>query len=173
MAQETDSPERSLDRYMHIWTAKPFVAATVVSPQAESLAQRYAITGYGQFGGTDVVFILDRVSLNRFTISQGREENGVALLDVAEKDDATRLKAKIRIAGEVAELTYDPGVAGIMSAGVENPVLASNGQPPIPNPNMGGQPQMNLPNQNQVTPVRRNGAPRPARVIQRKQIQSQ
>lgn len=165
--------ERSLDRYTHIWTAKPFVAATVVSPQAESLAQRYAITGYGQFGGTDVVFILDRVSLNRFTISQEREENGVALLDVAEKDDATRLKAKIRIAGEVAELTYDPGVAGIMTAGVDNPVMAPSGQPPIPNPNTGMPPQVGMPSQNQVTPVRRTGAPRPVRVIQRKSIQSQ
>lgn len=175
-ADEVTGPsERSLERYTHIWTAKPFVAATVVTPQAESLAQRYAITGYGSFGGNDVIFILDRVSLSRFTITDQREENGVALLDVTEKDDANRLKARIRIGGEVAELAYDPGTAGMVMGGGENPALTANMQHIAPAANMGAMAQTMTPNPPQVVPPKRSGAaPRPVRVIQKRNaIQSQ
>lgn len=172
VADEVTGPsERSLDRYTHIWTAKPFVAATVVTPQAESLAQRYAITGYGHFSGSDVVFLLDRVSLSRFTVTNEREENGVALLDVTEKENANGLKARIKIGGEVAELAYDPGTAGMAMAGAETPNLAANVPNPVPTANMGTMPQAAMPNQ--VQPQRRGAAPRPVRVIQRKPIQSQ
>lgn len=168
------SPERTLDRYTHIWTAKPFVAATVVTPQAESLVQRFAITGYAHFGGSDVVFLLDRTTLNRFTVTEQKSANGVDLLSVVEKADAGKLKARIRVGGEVAEIAYDVATAGLGSMG-ENPV-----QPPSPDGGMAVAPNIppSIPSQdNAINPVpvqkRIVPIPRPPRVIQRKPIQTQ
>ncbi len=163
--------DRSLDRYSHIWTAKPFVAATVVTPQAESIVQRYAVTGYARFSGSDMVFILDRVSLNRFAITAQKPQNGVELMEVTENTGAGRLKARIRASGEVAEVVYDAGAAGMPMG--ENPGMVGSN---VPNP-MGAavpppQPGVAAPNQGN-SPRRQITAPRPIRVVPRKPIQGQ
>jgi len=167
----TGPATRSLDRYSHIWTAKPFVAATVVTPQAESIVQRYAITGYARFGGSDMVFILDRVSLTRFAVTALKPVQGVELLEVTEKAGGGRLKARIRASGEVAEVAYDAGAAG-MAMGGENPgMIGSN----VPNPPGVAMPPPQpgvVPNQGN-SPRRQISAPRPIRVVPRKNIQGQ
>jgi hypothetical protein len=166
------NPERrSLDRYSHIWTAKPFVAATVVTPQAESIVQRYAITGYAKFAGSDMVFILDRVSLGRFTITANKPQNGVELLEVTENTRADRLRARVRAAGEVAELVYDAGAAGMAMGGGENPGVAGSN---IPTPGVAMPPPQPgvVPNQQNST-RRQITAPRPIRVVPRKPVQGQ
>jgi hypothetical protein len=164
----SDGPtERSLDRYTHIWTAKPFVAATVVTPQAESVVQRYAITGYAQFGGSDVLFLLDRTTLSRFTVTEQKPDSGVELLAVTEKDDANHLKARIRAGGEVAEVAYDAAATG-MPTGGDNPAMAAVGNPNS-NPAGASPPALGGPAPNQVAGQRRTvAAPRPVRVIQRR-----
>jgi hypothetical protein len=99
-----------LDRYEHIWKSSPFIAATEVTPQGESIAQRYAVTGFGRIGSSDVVFLFDRKSLSRFSIEMGSPTQGVELIEVTKSEELSLLRARIRAEGQVAEIGYDSGV---------------------------------------------------------------
>lgn len=130
--------QHDLDRYEHIWKAAPFIAATEVTPKGESIAQRFALTGFARLGESEIVFLFDRKSLNRFSVSKSQPQNGVELLAVAEKDTITELGARIRAEGEVAEITYDGAVA---NASETSMMANGNSQPPpqpVPAPNRPG-----------------------------------
>lgn len=104
--------QHELERYEHIWKAAPFIAATEVTPKGESIAQRFALTGFARLGESEVIFLFDRKSLSRFSVAKGSPQNGVELLAVAEKANINELGARIKAEGEVAEITYDASVAG-------------------------------------------------------------
>lgn len=107
-AQVALPQEHAIERYAAIWQKAPFVAATDVSPAAESIARRFAVTGFARVGGNDVIFVFDRKGLGRFTVAKGMPGNGVELLEVTEGLQPKDLKAKIRAEGETAEIVFDP-----------------------------------------------------------------
>lgn len=120
------------ERYEQIWKSSPFVAATAVTPQAESLAQRYTITGFARLGEREVVFIFDRKALSRFTISKDLPQNGVELISVKEGDSLKALNAKIRVGSEVAVIAYDASAPQVTAknASVNSPAVPSPASSP-------------------------------------------
>lgn len=131
-AGEWSPVQYPLSRYEQIWKSSPFVAASEVSPQAESLAQRFAVTGFVRIGSSDVVFLFDRKSLSRFSIANGSPAQGVELVDVSETDDLALLRAKVRVEGQVAEIFYDAGVGGGESTGKSAEVSQQKPSTPLP-----------------------------------------
>lgn len=134
-ADDTWMPtQHELERYEHIWKAAPFIAATEVTPKGESIAQRFALTGFARLGDSEVIFVFDRKSLSRFSVAKGSPQQGVELIAVAEKDNINELGARIKAEGEVAEITYDASVAAAGEApavaGVPVPAAA---RPATPN----------------------------------------
>lgn len=94
----------ALSRYEEVWKASPFVVSAETAPQAESLAQRYALNGLARIGNQDVAFLLDRKTLRRFSVTAAQPENGVELIEV--QDNGKDFAAKIRVGAEVATLRY-------------------------------------------------------------------
>lgn len=174
MAARAGMPEdHEVVRYEVIWKASPFVAAAVVSPQAESIAQRYAITGFARMGEREVVFVFDRKALARFPIWKNEEQNGVELLSVTEGADAKGLGAQIRASGEVAKISYDASLAA--SPGQPGDAKPVHPVPAVPPQNVSVQPpQPAQGTQTRATPTVQaggpNSGPKPTRVIRRRDI---
>lgn len=161
----------SLERYEHIWKSSPFVAATETAPKGGSIALRYSVTGFAQIGDTEMVFLFDRIGLSRFSVTKDTPENGVELLEVAEQTEVSPLGAKIRVNGEVAEISYDASLA--TSDMTTSPARNGSQAPSIPPPPNG----QNLQNSQGVvapgSPVQvseKAAVPRPTRVIRRRPL---
>ncbi len=107
-AEMPQSPE--VDRYSLIWERAPFVAVTEVTPTGESMAKRFAITGFARTGGDDVLFMFDRKGLKRFVVSKAFPRDGIEILSVEEGASIRDLKAKVRAEGEVVEISFDPSL---------------------------------------------------------------
>jgi len=110
-AQVVPPQSHEVGRYAVIWERAPFVAATEVSPAAESIAKRFAITGFAKVGGEEVVFVFDRKGLGRITLTKGAPINGVELVSVTEGVEARDLKALVRAQGETAEIVFDASLS--------------------------------------------------------------
>lgn len=149
-AGEWTPAAREIARYEHIWKSAPFVAKAEAVPEADST--RFAVTGFARVGEDEVIFLLDRKSLNRFSIAQSAPKNGVELISVQNAGDIKRLTAKIRSNGEVATIGFDASPA---PAPPPRPVQSSAADPP------------------EVTIADKSAAPKPARNIQRKTIRVQ
>lgn len=165
------APSQSrLEKYEHIWKSSPFIVATEVTPGAESLAQRYALTGFALVNDRDVVFVYDRKSLARFSISRESEVNGLKLVAFDRKGGLEQSSATVRSNNtEMVEIRYDaalnvggepqpnaqipagvrPGHPAAALAGRENVQVA---QPPPSQVAGGGTPQQPRP----VKIIRRN-----------------
>lgn len=109
------SQERELQRYENIWRVSPFVTEPVPNLPSEPLQERYAMTGYANVGGNDVVFLLDRESLARFSISSNRPEEGVRLVSVSDNGGGT-IVARIRVGNRDANVALDVGAQQAMVA---------------------------------------------------------
>jgi hypothetical protein len=166
-AGEWTPVQHSLERYEHIWKSSPFIAATEVTPQAESLAQRYAVTGFARIGDADVVFLFDRKSLSRLSVGTGSPAQGVELLEVMEAGDMASLRARIRVGGQVSEIGYDAGAGSGDAVGKTPSVPQGGPTSPLPPP-IAPPPQV-APN---VAPVAQKAPQtgKPVKIIRRKQI---
>lgn len=117
--------QHGIERYTHIWKSAPFTAASEVAAAGSPLAGRYAVTGFARVGGDEVVFLLDRKGLERFSVSKSRSSHGVELLALQETADLKDLKARIRVGGEIALVVYDPGTAGLPSPSLKGAVSSA------------------------------------------------
>ena len=157
-ADEWVPPPRGIDRYEHLWKTSPFVAVAEVNPQAESLASRYAVTGFARVGASEVVFLLDRKGLVRFSLSKDQPKNGVELVSLQNSGDLKTLGATIRSGGEVAVIACD----------VNPPDVSA--QAPAPNPADGGKPVQVVRSSAQPGAPGSEVVPKPTRIIKRKPI---
>jgi hypothetical protein len=175
-AQVVLPQSHEVGRYAVIWERTPFVVATEVSPAAESIAKRFAITGFAKLGGDEVVFVFDRKGLGRFTLTKGAPTNGVELVSVTEGVEAKDLRAVVRAQGETAEIAFDATLS-IDKGGQHAPQSGDSSPPatqadapsstpvasvqPSPNPGiLSGASKPELP-------------PRPVRTLRRKPIAGQ
>lgn len=113
-----------LERYEHIWKSAPFIAVTEVAPQGESLTQRYVVTGLVRVGKADVIFLFDRKTLRRFSVGTGAPSENVELVEVANCEELSSLRVRIRSNGQLAEIGYDANLASAES-GNPSPAQAS------------------------------------------------
>jgi hypothetical protein len=141
-----------LERYEHVWKSAPFIAASEVTPQGESITQRYVVTGLARVGKANVVFLFDRKNLSRFSIGTGAPSENVELVEVSNSEELSLLRVRIKSQGQVAEVGFDASVAalepgnpslGQASAVSAPPVLPSSSSvqaisPPVANVSASG-----------------------------------
>lgn len=159
---------REIERYAAIWQKSPFVAATEVSPAAESIAKQFALTGFANIGGNDVIFVFDRKGLGRFTVAKGTPINGVELISVSEGLEVKDLKAVVRAQGETAEIIYDPSLSA--EKGGQTTPQSPTAPPPSPPPPAPPVHQENTAALSGTTAASSEVPPRPVRTFKRKPI---
>ncbi len=128
--------------YRAIWEKSPFVARTAeTAPQGPALAQRFALTGLATLGDRQLIFLLDRNTLTRVVIGNGKDQSGVQIVSVQNPDRLKEAAVTIRLGNEEATLKYDPGVAAVANqAAAPATVPGGQGRPPGGPPGMGGNP---------------------------------
>jgi len=128
-----------LTYYRAIWEKSPFVARTAdAAQQGPALAQRFALTGLATLGDRQLVFLLDRNTLTRVVVGNGKDQSGVQIVSIQNPDRLKESAVTIRLGNEEATLKYDPGVAQVANQPA-TPAPGGQGRPPGP-PGMGGNP---------------------------------
>lgn len=175
-AEEAFSPQDyPVDRYSHIWTSSPFVAATETVAESQPLAARFKLNGIAKINGEDIVFLLDRTAIKEFSIRKSKpnpEFSQVELVSVENGGTTESMKVRIKSGGEVGDLTYDKTA---MTAPTQNNMAAisnTNPVPPLPNGGIPVPPQPGGQGQSVQNPAGNNGGPRPVRVIRRPRIKA-
>lgn len=107
-ASELFAEPRDLSRYESIWTRSPFVAVTDLSGQADDLAGRFVLTGFARMGDKDVIFLFDRTSLERFSLTPGQARQGLSLQSLTHEGDLKSVRASVVSGGKTLVLAYDP-----------------------------------------------------------------
>lgn len=168
---EFSPPLHGIERYEHIWEQSPFVVETQVIAESEGLGKRYSLTGLGSVGETPVAFLLNKESLERFSVAEGETtDDGVELVSIELDRDPRHSKATIRVGAEQAAVGYDPAalIATAQSGVGSVPApLPGTLNPPNPMPPPSAAPPMPGVNQPAVPP----GAPGASRIIKRRTIQ--
>lgn len=174
-ANESFNPQdHTVERYEHIWTSSPFVAATESVAESQPLANRFALKGVAQIDGRDVVFLFDRTAIKEFSLTKDSTINEVQLVSVENGGTLETLKVRIKSGGEVGDLTYDKNsIPAPAAPSVASAIPNANPVPPMPS---GGipvpPPQVASQNPSVQRPAGNNGAPRPVRVIRRPKIKT-
>ncbi|MBN8709784.1 MAG: hypothetical protein J0I10_10410 [Verrucomicrobia bacterium] len=128
-----------LTYYRAIWEKSPFVARTAdAAQQGPALAQRFALTGLATLGDRQLVFLLDRNTLTRVVVGNGKDQSGVQIVSIQNPDRLKESAVTIRLGNEEATLKYDPGVAQVANQPAPQ-APGGQGRPPGP-PGMGGNP---------------------------------
>jgi len=102
------TPDRyEIERYGHIWERSPFVIETKVVEESAGLAERFALTGIAEIGGSPVVFLLDRASLSRVAVGGGRPHQGLEIVSIDQHPNPKDSSVVIRMGAEQASLRFD------------------------------------------------------------------
>lgn len=126
--------------YRAIWEKSPFVARTAdAAQQGPALAQRFALTGLATLGDRQLIFLLDRNTLTRVVVGNGKDQLGIQVVSIQNADRLKESAVTIRLGNEEATLKYDPGVAQVANQPAPSAPGAGPGRPPGP-PGMGGNP---------------------------------
>ncbi len=172
---EFSPPLHAIERYEHIWEQSPFVVETQVIEDSAGLGKRFSLTGLGSVGKTPVAFLLNKDSLERFSVAEGETtDSGVELVSIELDRDPRQSKATIRLGAEQAAVGYDPASlistaqAGAGSVPAPMPGVPAPSAPMVNPPAAPAIPSMN----NQpVTPPAPPAAPGAQRIIKRRTIQ--
>ncbi|MGC1479877.1 MAG: hypothetical protein WA771_05210 [Chthoniobacterales bacterium] len=165
-------PVYPIERYEHIWEKSPFVVETQVIEQSEGLGKRFSLTGLGSVGEKPVAFLLDRGSLERFSVALDEDpKNGVELVSIQLDSDPRESTATIRVGAEQAEIQYDPAAliaSAPSNAAVPAPMSPASAAavPTMPQPQAAPTPVL----QNPALPATPPSQPGAARIIKRRQI---
>lgn len=126
------APEsRELSYYRIIWEKSPFVARTAdTAPQGPALAQRFALTGLATLGDRQLVFLLDRNTLTRVVVGNGKDQSGIQIISIQNPDRLKEASVTIRLGNEEAALKYDPGVALAANQSAQPAPAGPGGGPP-------------------------------------------
>lgn len=100
--------DQAFQRYEDLWRTSPFIVAAVQAAPSDTRPERYTMTGYAKVGGNDVVFLLDKESLARFSVASNQPEEGVKLVSVTENSSGI-ITAKIRVGNRDANVALDVG----------------------------------------------------------------
>lgn len=168
-----DAPERwtqprELGAFQFLLERSPFSLPT--AEESSPLTDRYAITGAVSINGDPLVFVMDRNTQERHMITKTTPKADVNLVEFLPDPDPRRMRATIRVNGQVATLSYsEPGPDPNMMQGGHAAAMPQ----PVPQPMPGVPPGGNIqpgapggPNMAVVNP----GEPQPPRRIIRRRI---
>ncbi len=138
---------RDISQFDFLFKRSPFSLPT--AEEKSPVADRYVLTGAASWDGKQRIFVLDRTAQTRHVLEADNEGSGLLLMEFLPDSDPRKMKARVRIQGEIATLTYaepEP-VAGAIPGAIPGqqamPVIP--GQTGVSNPG----------NPNQQNPPRR------------------
>ncbi|MFZ4774561.1 MAG: hypothetical protein ACOYM3_04315 [Terrimicrobiaceae bacterium] len=117
---------RDFARFQFLLDRSPFSVPT--AEESSPLAERYTLTGAVAVNGESLIFVLDKTTQERHMLSKAPNKLNMGLVEYLPDPDPRRMRATIRVNGQVATISY------------AEPVAAS-GQPPGAPQNSGMAPQ--------------------------------
>lgn len=133
----TYAPEQyETERYRHLWEKSPFVTEKpVVTEKSGGLAQRFVLTGVASMQDQPIIFVLDRQSLARVTVTNEPNQMGLSLVSVQPNNDPKQSLATIRLGAEEGIIRYDLAALESVNKTSESgeprpPVVSSPSAPP-------------------------------------------
>lgn len=153
---------RSMEKFQILLDRSPFSLPT--AEESAPMAERFSITGSATINEEPVVFIVDKNTQNRLMLGKNPDASGNVLLEYLPDLNPQKMKASIRIDGQVTTVAYAE-VAGDQQQQVALvPMVPNAVQPP---------PGTQLP-PGAVNPAQpQNPAQPPRRVIRRRVISGQ
>lgn len=139
---------RDISQFEFLFRRSPFSLPT--AEEKSPVADRYVLTGAASWDGKQRIFVLDRTAQTRHVLEPDNEGSGLMLMEFLPDSDPRKMKARVRIQGEIATLSYaepEP-VAGVMPGAIPGQQPVISGQPPQPGLSNPGAP-------NQTNPPRR------------------
>jgi len=135
---------RELAAFQALLDRSPFSLPT--AEESSPLADRFTLTGAVAIDGAPIVFVLDKTTQIRHMISKTPNKENMALVEYLPDPDPRRMRASIKVNGQVATISFaEP--------------TAQQGQPTAPNPAMPGSPASASPSVVVNAPQAAPGAP--------------
>lgn len=122
---------RDLAQFQFLLDRSPFSLPT--AEESSPLADRYTLTGVASIDGEAMVFILDKTTQERHMISKAPNKLDMGLVEYLPDPDPRRMRATIKINGQIATISYsDPVAQQVQQPGMpQNPGMAApQGQNP-------------------------------------------
>jgi len=152
---------RSMDQFQNLLDRSPFSLPT--AEESAPMAERFSITGAATINEEPVVFIVDKNTQNRLMLGKSPDASGNVLLEYLPDLNPQKMKASIRIDGQVTTVAYAE-VAPDQQQPPPVPMVPNAIQPPPGTP----------PPQGAVNPAQpQNPVQTPRRVIRRRVISGQ
>ncbi|MEX1118272.1 MAG: hypothetical protein WEB60_05700 [Terrimicrobiaceae bacterium] len=131
---------RDISQFEFLFKRSPFSLPT--AEEKSPVADRYVLTGAASWDGKQRIFVFDRTAQTRHVLEPDSEGSGLMLMEFLPDSDPRKMKARVRIQGEIATLAYaepEP-VAGAVQGQQIMPVISGQpAQPVISNPGIPGQ----------------------------------
>jgi hypothetical protein len=153
---------RSMEKFQVLLDRSPFSLPT--AEESAPAAERYSITGAATINQEPFVFIVDKNTQSRLMLGKNPDPAGNVLLDYLPDLNPQKMKASIRIDGQVTTVAYAEVPADQQQQVTPVPMVPNAIQPPP-----GIQPQ-----QGAISPAQpQNPSQPPRRVIRRRVISGQ
>jgi hypothetical protein len=137
-AAEPWTEAREFAAFQFLLERSPFSLPT--AEESSPVADRFALTGAVAIDGEPLVFVLDKTTQTRQMVSKKANDNNVSLVEYLPDPDPRRMRATIRVDGQVATISYAEAAAAQPPGSAPNMPTAMNGQAVMPN--VPGAPQM-------------------------------
>ena len=118
---------RSMDKFQVLLDRSPFSLPT--AEESAPMAERFSLTGSATINDEPVVFIVDKNTQNRLMLGKDPDISGNVLLEYLPDLNPQKMKASIRIDGQVTTVAYAE-VAGDQPQVVPVPMVPNASQPP-------------------------------------------
>ena len=103
----TDNPwakPRDISAFQALLDRSPFSLPT--AEESSPLAERYSLTGAAALDGEALVFVLDKTTQERHILSKQTNKQNMGLVEYLPDPDPRRMRATIRVNGEIATISY-------------------------------------------------------------------
>jgi len=120
---------RDISQFEFLFKRSPFSLPT--AEEKSPVADRYVLTGAAAWDGKQRIFVLDRTAQTRHVLEPDSEGSGLMLMEFLPDSDPRKMKARVRIQGEIATLSYaepEP-VAGAIPGAIPGQQPVISGQP--------------------------------------------
>jgi hypothetical protein len=142
---QTDAPwamPREISMFQSLLERSPFSVPT--AEESSPLAERFSLTGAVALDGEALVFVLDKSTQTRHMLSKTPNRENMGLVEYLPDPDPRRMRATIRVNGQIATITFaepanqqpppggqqpNPGAPPAPTAVVNPPVAAAPGSP--------------------------------------------
>jgi len=128
---QTDSPwalPREMSAFQFLLDRSPFSLPT--AEESSPLADRFSLTGAVAIDGESLVFVLDKTTQTRHMLSKIPNKQNMELVEYLPDTNPRRMRATIRVNGQIATLAYAEPVTQLPQIAAPRPGPAVPAQPP-------------------------------------------